>query len=82
MRHDEAIRKIKEQVIPLLRKAKLCMDRNSEYVQRFEELCVYIEALLTEEQAGGGGAAETPGNKLKRLLARVREVLTEFEAEG
>lgn len=31
---------------------------------------------------GEGGAAETHGNRMKELLARLREILTEFEAEG
>jgi hypothetical protein len=94
MDHQEAIRKIKEQVIPLLSQAKSCLDRNENYVhdygQRFETLCGYIEAFFTEKQAGGGGTAEERraadgggGAEEKRRAAkerqdRVRDLLYEL----
>jgi hypothetical protein len=51
MSHEEAIQKIKEDVIPCLAKAKSILDRNENYVRiyrdTFENLCVYIEDFFT-----------------------------------
>ena len=72
MSHEEAIQKIKEDVIPCLAKAKSLLDRNEYYVrvygERFENLCAYIEDFFAfEKQAEGNGETE------KRRAAEERQ---------
>ena len=52
------------------------------------EMVVTIEVAICVVQASpqtvitGEGRAATHGNRMKELLARLRALLTEFEAEG
>jgi hypothetical protein len=79
MSHHEAIQKIKEQVIPLLKTAKSHVAQNSKYVQRFQELCNYIEAFFPEKQSGGGGLTETRQNRMRELLDELISLLDESD---
>jgi len=81
MSQQEAIQKIKENVIPYLALAKSCLDRNEKYVRiykdSFEKLCAYIEDFFAEKQAEGNGETEKRRAAEERQQ-RVRDLLKEL----
>ena len=83
--HDEAIRKIKETVIPLLNKAKSHLDRNAAYVPEFEKLHSYISDFFPEkqtartQQTGRTGPSESNRQRMRELLDELRRLLDQSD---
>jgi hypothetical protein len=79
MPHEEAIQKIKEKVIPLLKTAQSQMVQNSAYVPIFNQLCNDIEAFFPEKQAGGRPLTETHRKRMRELLDELERLLDESD---
>jgi hypothetical protein len=83
MPHQEAIQKIKEQVIPLFKTAQSHVLKNSiqnsDYAQHFQQLCNYIESLFPEKQAGGTGPSESHRKRMRDLIDELRRLLDESD---
>jgi regulator of replication initiation timing len=78
MPHEEAIQKIKQEVIPLLKKAKSHLVENSAYVPEFEKLHSYISAFFPEKQAV---RTEQTGRtqKMLQLLDELRRLVDQSD---
>ncbi len=83
--HDQALRIIKERVIPLLKQAKSILDQNSAYVPEFEKLHTYISDFFPEkqtartQQTGRTGPSESNRQRMLELLDELRRLLDQSD---
>jgi hypothetical protein len=87
--HEEAIKIIKERVIPSLKTAQSIVLKNSlqnkGYAQHFQQLCNDIEALFPEkqtgrtEQTGRTGPSESHRQRMRELLDELRRLLEQSD---
>ena len=77
--HQEAIQKIKEKVIPLLKKANSHLPQDSALRPDFLRLYNSIQALFPEKQSGGTGTSESHRQRMRDLLDELRRLLDQSD---
>ena len=79
MPHQEAIQKIKEKVIPLLKEANSHLPQDSPSRPDFLRLYNSIQALFPEKQSGGTGTSESHRQRMRDLLDELRRLLDQSD---